>query len=65
MEQLMKTWTIKTISEGETVRLEKGVSQEDAVSAIYRAMRGHDPIGAGLDSVNGEQSPVADKALAA
>jgi hypothetical protein len=61
----VKTWTIKTIHEGEAVRVDKGVCQEDAVSAIYRAMRGHDPIGAGLDGVNGEQPRDADKALAA
>jgi hypothetical protein len=62
---IMKTWTIKTIRDGDAVRVEKGVSYEDAVSAIYRAMRGQDPIGDGLETVTGGQSPVADKALAA
>jgi hypothetical protein len=60
----MKTWTIKTIRDGEAVRVDKGVSSEDAVSAIYRAMRGQDPIGDGLERVKGEQSPVAEEALA-
>jgi hypothetical protein len=62
MEQQMKTWTIRTIHNGDAVRVEKGVSNEDAVVAIYRAMRGQDPIGAGLTSVRGERSPVADTA---
>jgi hypothetical protein len=65
MEPMMKTWTIKTIRDGEAVHVEKGVSHGDAVKAIYHAMRGQDPIGAGLGSVRGEQSPVAEKALAA
>jgi hypothetical protein len=62
---MMKTWTIKTISEGEAVRVEQGVSHEDAVSAIYHAMRGQDPVGESLGSVRGEQSPVAENAVAA
>jgi hypothetical protein len=61
----MKTWTIKTIRDGEAVRVDKGVSSEDAVSAIYRAMRGQDPIGDRLEAAGSERAPVADAALAA
>lgn len=61
----MKTWTIKTIRDGEAVRVEQGVSNEDAVAAIYRAMRGQDPIGDGLTDVKGEQAPVRETAIAA
>jgi hypothetical protein len=66
-EPNMKTWTIKTIRDGEAVRVDQGVAHMDAVSAVYRAMRGEDPIGSGLERerVNGEHSPLAEKALAA
>jgi hypothetical protein len=65
MEPKMKTWTIKTIRDGEAVHVEKGVAHHDAVKAIYHAMRGQDPIGAGLGTVRGEQAPVAERAIAA
>jgi hypothetical protein len=38
------TWTLKTIEDGETGRVETGLSQEQAVKAIERAMRGQDPL---------------------
>jgi hypothetical protein len=34
------SWTITKIEEGEAVATVEGVSREDAVVAIYRAMRG-------------------------
>ena len=61
----MKTWTIKTIHDGEAVRVEQGVSYPDAVLAVERAMRGQDPIGAGLTDVKGEESTTQETAVAA
>jgi hypothetical protein len=37
-------WTITEIEDGLPVASVKGVSREDAVAAIYRAMRGEDPL---------------------
>jgi hypothetical protein len=34
------SWTITEIEDGNAVATVKGVSREDAVAAIYRAMRG-------------------------
>jgi hypothetical protein len=62
---MKKTWTIKTIRDGEAVRVDEGVSSNDAVTAIYRAMHGQDPIGDRIDAVKGERAPVAEPALAA
>lgn len=36
------SWTITEIEDGNAVATVKGVSREDAVAAIYRAMRGED-----------------------
>ena len=36
------SWTITEIQDGKPVATVKGVSRTDAVSAIYRAMRGED-----------------------
>ena len=38
------SWTITEIEDGRPVATVKGVSREDAVSAIYRAMRGESPL---------------------
>jgi|GEM_PF-2653246 len=38
------TWTLKTFDNGETNRVESGLSHADAVKAIERAMRGADPL---------------------
>jgi len=38
------TWTIRTIENGETDQVRTGLSHQDAVRAIQRAMSGQDPI---------------------
>lgn len=38
------SWTIRTIENGETGRVETGLSQAEAVRAIQRAMSGQDPL---------------------
>lgn len=44
MEMQHSTWTLKTFDNGETDRVETGLSQADAVRAIELAMRGEDPL---------------------
>ena len=43
-------WTITEIEDGQPVATVKGVSREDAISAIYRAMRGEDVLPAAARS---------------
>jgi hypothetical protein len=38
------SWTITEIEDGQPVATVRGVSREDAISAIYRAMRGDSPL---------------------
>ena len=38
------SWTITEIEDGSAVATVKGVSRDAAVAAIYRAMRGEDPL---------------------
>lgn len=38
------SWTLRTIENGETGQIETGLSHEQAVKAIERAMRGSDPL---------------------
>lgn len=39
-----RTWTMRTIENGETRHVESGLSRTEAVRAIERAMRGQDPL---------------------
>ena len=50
---MQKSWTITEIEDGEAVATVNGVSREDAISAIYRAMRGESPL-----PVAAKQEPV-------
>ncbi len=45
------TWTLRTIENGETDQVRTGLSHEQAVTAIERAIRGLDPI-------EGERQPL-------
>lgn len=54
--KMNSSWTITEIEDGQPVATVRGVSREDAVSAIYRAMRGEAvlPAAARLESAQSE-----------